>query len=314
MKRKFKLLSHWMKMLTGKSYYHVSQGLGKAFLPNKLNGYFNDMSAKTNWKGPTDEEGIPINQLLDGSTSYFPTTIVQKALGHHDRYILTRDNKELDEFLNICDWLLKKQDEKGGWEVEKIMNLIGGLRYSAMPQGEAISALVRAWKLTSNKNYIISAIKAYELMITPIEKGGTAYYKNDELYLEEYPSIEMKNTVLNGWIFALFGIYDLYLATGNEVYQGVFSHSFNTLKNNLHIFDSGFWSYYDEYKSLSSPFYHDLHISQLEALFLVTGHINVKHYIEKWKDYRRNIFKRYYAFILKSYQKLKNPSPIVIIN
>jgi uncharacterized protein YyaL (SSP411 family) len=181
-----------------------------------------------------------------------------------------------------------------------------------MPQGEAISALVRAFNFTNTEQYLNTAVKAYELMITPIEKGGTACYKGDELYLEECPSTQ-KNTILNGWIFALFGIYDFFLATGDEVYRRAFHQSLSTLEDNLHIFDAGFWSYYDEQKSLSSPFYHNLHISQLEALFFVTDDKTIKSYIEKWEGYKRNILKRYYAFILKAYQKLKNPAQVVII-
>lgn len=300
-------------MLLGKSYYHVPQGLGKAFVPNKLDGYFNDMTGKTNWKGLLDNDGIPINQLIDCSTCYFPTTIVQKALGHYDRYILTGDNRELRESLKICNWLVKRQDKKGGWEVGTIMNLKNGLKYSAMPQGEAISALVRAWKITKNKVYLEAAMRSYDLMITPIENGGTAWYKNNELYLEEYPSLRRKNTVLNGWIFALFGIYDLFLASENKIYFDFFSRSLNTLINNLHIFDSGFWSYYSENKTIASPFYHDLHISQLEALFLISGDKTVKYYIGEWKKYRQQSIKKFYAIGLKIYQKIKCPAPVVVV-
>jgi len=308
---KLRLLFHWVKMLVGKSYYHVPQGLGKFFHAGKLDGYFNDMTEKANWKGLLDKEGIPRCQLIDGSTCYFPTTIIQKALGHHDQYLFIKDSKELEEFLHICTWFVRQQDAKGGWDVKGIMGLGNGFKYSAMPQGEAISALVRAFNLTYNEHYFSAAEKAYEMMITPIEKGGTAYYKNGELYLEECPAIP-KNTILNGWIFALFGIYDLFLATGKEAYGNVFKQSLNTLAKTLYMYDSGFWSYYDEQKSLSSPFYHDLHISQLEALFLVTGDKTIGYYIEKWRGYKRNLIKRCYAFVLKAYQKLKYPAQVVV--
>jgi heparosan-N-sulfate-glucuronate 5-epimerase len=299
-------------MLAGNSYYHVPQGLGKVFQAGKLQGYFNDMTGKTNWRGHLDEEGIPVCQLLDGSMCHFPTTIIQKALGHYDQYIFTKDDKELREFLKICNWLVKKQDERGGWDVGRLMRLKDGLKYSAMPQGEALSALVRAYNFTNEIQYLNAAAKAYQLMITTVEKGGTAYYQDNDLYLEECPAIS-RNTILNGWIFALFGIYDLFLATGKEAYGNVFEQSLNILIKALHMYDSGFWSYYDEQKSLSSPFYHDLHISQLEALFLVTGDRTIGCYIGKWKSYRRNLMKRYYAFLLKTYQKLRKPTEVVVV-
>ena len=299
-------------MLAGKSYYHVPQPIGRSFHPGKLNGYFNDMTGKTGWKGLLDGGGIPVNQLIDGSTCYFATTIIQKALGHHDQYLITGEKRELREFINICDWLMKMQDEKGGWDVKKVMDLTGDLRYSAMPQGEAVSALVRAWKKTDSKRCLDAAIKAYDLLITPISKGGTAHYDNDRVYLEEYPA-KGKNTVLNGWIFALFGVYDLFLATGNEEYRKLFDQSLFTLIATLHVYDAGFWSYYDEKKALASLFYHDLHISQLEALSLVAGTDRIADYIEKWKGYRRKGINRWSALFFKAYQKIKSPAPVVII-
>ena len=71
-----------------------------------------------------------------------------------------------------------------------------------MPQGEAISALVRAWKITKRNEFLDSAKKAFNLLTKPIEEGGTSYFKNGDVFLEEYPATS-KNTILNGWIFAI---------------------------------------------------------------------------------------------------------------
>ncbi len=310
--RQLKLLLHWGKMVSGRSYYHVPQGLGRAFQPGKLLGYFNDLTAKADWHGLLDSEGLPVNRMLDGSTCHFATTIIQKALGHHDVYMLTGDVAELDKFLRIFELLVKKQDERGGWDVQKVMSLRDGLKYSAMPLGEAVSGLVRAWHHTKKDLFIEAAKKAYELMLTPVEDGGTACYIGDELYLEEYPATE-KNTVLNGWIFALFGVYDLFLATGDGRCLQAFNRSYRTLTQHMHVFDSGYWSYYDEQQAMASPFYHNLHISQLEALYLVTGDSTIADCLGKWKGYRGSLVRRALAFCVKVEQKLRNPAPVVIV-
>jgi len=65
-------------MLLGKSYYHAPQGIGLAFDTERLHGYFNDLTGKTQWKGSLDADGIPVNKLADGTSCYFTTTIVQK--------------------------------------------------------------------------------------------------------------------------------------------------------------------------------------------------------------------------------------------
>jgi hypothetical protein len=298
-------------MLSGESYFHLPQGLGKSFQPGILNGYFNDMTGKIKWNGLVDKEGIPVAQLTDGSLCYFPTMIIQKALGHYDHYLFTGDSKDKVEFLRICNWLVKNQDAHGGWEVEGFMASGALSQYSAMSQGEAISAFVRAWKETNDQKYLDAAIKAHRLMITPMGEGGTAYYDGDDIYFEEYP-VSGKNSILNGWIFALFGSYDLSLATKGDS-GNYFDKSLNTLLRALHFFDSGFWSLYDEKGALASPFYHDLHISQLEALFIVSREQVFKQHIVSWKRYRKSFFKRNYSIILKAYQKLKNPAQTVVL-
>lgn len=298
-------------MLAGKSYYHLPQGLGRAFHADTLEGYFNDLTGKTKWRGVLDSEGIPLCRLIDGSTRYFPTTIIQKALGHFDLFLLAEEMNEFDEFINICNWLVKSQDKKGGWGVESNKNCETTPKYSAMAQGEAISALVRAWKYTDGSRYLEAAAAAYELLVTTQEKGGTAYYRNRELFFEETPSTGRK-IILNGWIFGLFGVYDYFLATRGSA-ERYFIQSFMTLQSNLHKFDSGYWSFYDWTGALASPFYHNLHISQLEALFAVTAEESLRDCIEKWKNYKKSFCKSKYAFILKACQKLRNPSPAVII-
>lgn len=303
---------HWVRMLMGKSYYHAPQGIGMAFDPERLHGYFNDLTGKAQWKGSLDADGIPVNRLADGTSCHFTTTIVQKALGHFDRHILTGDMHEKAEFLNICKWLDDHQDVRGGWDVSSLLRLPGDLKYSAMPQGEATSALVRAWQLTGDMKYLRCAEKAFGLMMTPVEEGGTAYYHNGMIYLEECPGVE-KNTILNGWLFALFGIHDMYLATGNESHRTLFYRSHETLIKQLGKYDAGYWSYYDEKGALASPFYHDLHISQLRALCRVSNDDVLAGFIDRWEEYRKNRMKKARAFSVKVLQKLKNPPSVVIV-
>lgn len=313
LKKYYNLIVSWFSILFNRSYYHIPQEVGKAFLANELKGYFNDMTGKIQWNGSIDKEGIPLIQMHDGSLHYFPTTIIQKALGHHDQYLFTKNPREQDEFSKLCDWLLRTQDDKAGWTVKGVLKSKNhSPEYSAMTQGEAISMLVRAWKLFHKEEYLIAAKKAYQLLILPIEAGGTAYYRDNEIYLEEFPCKE-KNTILNGWIFAMFGVYDYYLATAEGDSKEVFYETLNTLRNNIAIYDSGFWSFYDEKKTLSSPFYHALHLNQLEALYSITGDKIIEHYIKKWKRYKKSLIKSNYALILKAYQKIRHPPEVLVI-
>jgi hypothetical protein len=60
-----KQMWRWYKMLTGKSYYHIPQNLGKAFERGKLRGYFNDVTGRTLWTKEGADNGIPVNTLYN---------------------------------------------------------------------------------------------------------------------------------------------------------------------------------------------------------------------------------------------------------
>jgi hypothetical protein len=295
----------------GRSYYHRQQAMGPNFVPGVISGYFNDLSEKVNWGGFSDGNGIPLVELLDGRKIYFPTTIIQKGLGHWDSYLTTGDAEHLDRFLVVCSWLVNSQDAMGGWVTNEAMGLDAGFNYSAMPQGEAISALIRAWKVTGEGSYVEAAKAAFDLMIQPVQDGGTTYYEQDFVFLEEFPSVS-KNTVLNGWIFALFGVYDYCLATNNMAAKKVFDSSVKTLIHHLHKYDSKFWSYYDEEKAIASPFYHNLHVAQLRALYLVTKEYNFKLFSDKFKTYEKSKAYKTLAVITKASQKLRSPGKSVV--
>ena len=74
-----------------------------------------------------------------------------------------------------------------------------------MAQGEGISLLLRAFIVTGNDNYLKAAEMAKDFMLLPIEKGGTARYEGDNVFLYEYT---YEPLILNGWIFSIWGLYD----------------------------------------------------------------------------------------------------------
>lgn len=307
-----RLLLRWVRVLLGKSYFHQPQGVGKAFKPGELAGYFNDLTGKTRWAGETDGGGITVNILANGRRVYFATTVVQKALGHWDRWLLGEGDSHKEEFLKLCRWLLTQQDEQGGWPIWSALGLSLPSPYSAMTQGECISAFVRAWKLTAEPNFAEGARKAFELLCKPMEEGGPAIYNEEDLFLEEVPSVP-RSSILNGWIFSLFGLYDFWLAFDDHSAWDIFWHSLNTLKRHLHNYDNGYWSYYDLRGHLASPFYHDLHINQLTALFMVDKDPIIAEQRDRWIEYRCRRSNRLKAFIVKAVQKLKEPGEVVIV-
>ena len=80
------------------------------------------------------------------------------------------------------------------------------------------------------------------------------------------------NLVLNGWIFAVFGLID-YLKYREDPQTAAFlKETLSTMVAVLprYSLPNG-WSFYDNDGRVSSPFYHDLHISLMDAMYRLTN-------------------------------------------
>ena len=110
--------------------------------------------------------------------------------------------------------------------------------------------------------------------------------------------------MLNGWIFSLWGLYDYFKYTADEHSGAVLEATLETLKKKLPEFDIGYWSMYEDGKRICSPFYHNLHIAQLSAMYELFGDDIYREYAQKWAGYRRSFWNPKWAFIKKAWQKV----------
>lgn len=300
-------------MAMGRSYWHVPQGLGLHFVPGVLAGYFNDMTAKADWPGSIDDLGLPVTRV-NGVIRQFPTTILQKGLGHWDRWLKSGGRKvtEHEDFLRVARWAVLTQDYRGGWPLP-VVEPQALCPYSAMIQGQGISVLCRAYLITGSQECLSAATRAAELMLTPVLQGGTSRLSSAGIILEENPT-QQAMTVLNGWMFALYGLYDLLLLLPGAAFRASLSSSVRALASMLPAFDSGFWSYYDLRGALASPFYHRLHIAQLRAMqstFLEYSLV-FSSAADRFEHYLDGIANRVRVVLTKGYQKLRNP-PVAFV-
>lgn len=114
-----------------------------------------------------------------------------------------------------------------------------------------------------------------------------ANYEESYIFYEEYPS-HYKYHVLNGFIFALWGLYDFYRLDGSQEAKNLFDAGLNTLIHFLPEFDIGYWSLYHIGQGLKNPAtipYHRLHVNQLEAMYQLSGAAIFKKYHDLWQKY-----------------------------
>ena len=288
-------------MLTGKSVWHVNQDLGKYFSKDEIRGYYNNMIEKvTKMPELLENDELPKLNLDGGQSTCFPVAIFQYGLGAYDLYLETKDKRYEKKFLQCVDWTIEKQDKEGRWN--NFSHYSPDTPYSAMAQGEAVSLLVRAYKHTEDIKYLNAAKKALDYMLLPLEEGGTTKYENDAMYLMEYT---FKGMVMNGSIFSWWGLYDYVLCTkDNGKYRDAMTGSLKSLVKILPQFKCFYWSMYSLDGLYASPFYHNLHIAQMQAMYVLTGEEIFNEYAICWKKQQNNFLCKSLAFVNKSIQKI----------
>jgi hypothetical protein len=168
--------------------------------------------------------------------------------------------------------------------------------FSALAQGQGISLLVRAHRETGKEAYLDAAQRAFVTFLTNVDEGGVVYTNEDgHTWFEEY-IVFPPTHILNGFIWASWGVYDYFLATGDPRAEDLFDQAMRTLAVNLQRYDVGFWSLYEQsgtrLKMLASPFYHRLHIVQLKVLYRLTGEEIFRDFATRWESYGRSRVKR----------------------
>ena len=291
-------IKKWVNMLRGKSVYHVNQDEGKIYSKKDIRGYYNNLTEKVTRFG-LNGEGVPKTVVEKGGERYFPIEIFQYGLAAYDLFLLNNSEEMLSKAISCADWTVDNQNQDGGWDTFGYLDKTAP--FSAMAQGEGVSLLLRVYKQTNKKEYIQAAQNAIRFMITPIEQGGTAKYDKDNVLFYEYTN---KPLVLNGWIFALWGLWDACQVFQEEHLKEVLDKTLHSLEKKLADDDLGYWSKYDEKKKIASPFYHKLHIAQLRVMYDLTDKEVFLAYAEKWDGYQKSFWKRKRAFIKKAFQKI----------
>lgn len=270
-----------------------------------LGDYYLDLSKSDHIYDLMDKRGIPLsdydrlfrgNALANGEriygVHYTPVTIAQYGLDNLSRYYATEDPEFCSRFLRQAKWLLENLEATsrgfGVWlhRFEFPIYRLKPAWVSAMAQGQGMSVLLRAYQLTNDQKYLDAASQAFGSFQYDIGEGGVCTHDDEgNLWLEEFPT-RPPSRVLNGFIFALWGVMDLYRVTGDSKARDVWQSGLHTLKTNLHRYERVFWSCYDLLRrTISSLGYHQLHVLQLDVLSQLTGEPTFAEYAQRWQAY-----------------------------
>lgn len=245
--------------------------------------------------GLLDESGVLYTLATETCpAAYHPTNIAQYALVNWNEYLATKDEKYRQIFINQVDWLVEHQnhvsEEAGGWPIPFAYAdfFATGPWLSALTQGVSISALVRACRLTGKDIYRQAATRAVHTFELDIRDGGVSTAIGERgLFFEEvavYPAAH----ILNGYLLALFGLYDYVALTADERIAALIQRSLATLHTMLDAYDLGYGSRYDLLlKTPTSRFYHSLHVLLLQTLARYSGCEHCAQLAARWAAYQR---------------------------
>lgn len=287
--------SYLLKKNSQLSFWHEEPEINPAAFGDGLGPYYMMFSGKARYEGPFDESGIPLlNYHGRVGCQYNPIAIAQYALANYN-LMAKGEGEKRDVFLRNARWLLQNRMVADGgmplWPHQFDFEYFQTLKapwFSGLAQGQGLSVLVRAYAETKDQAYLTAADETFRSLATSIDEGGVLHRDDEGYYwIEEY-LVKPPTHILNGFIWALWGVYDYYLLTKHEEAKALFKKCTKTIADNLWQYDNGFWSLYELTpqwcKCIASNYYHRLHIIQLKIMYRLTGHEVFARYAEKWRD------------------------------
>ena len=283
---------------------------GTQFGPEGVRGYYIDLRVKAEapqW--PHESLGVLEDRLW--------VRVHQWGLGAYERYLAGEGDEWLRNAIDVGEYALSQQIEGGPRDglwlnrlpYTKTFQLAAGWP-SAMAQGEGASLLSRLHAATGEERYADGARRAVRAMSVPSPEGGVQARLDDRPWPEEYPT-DPPSFVLNGGIFALWGLYDVAAGLGDEQAARAFEQGADTLARNLHRWDTGYWSRYDLFPhpvlNVASSFYHALHTSQLEAMNVIAPRAEFADTAARFARYAGSRMARNRAFARKVMFRLAVP-------
>lgn len=225
----------------------------------------------------SDADGI-VYKVVDGRRVYSPGNLGNDGIRYVDGYVRTGDPAYLDRAVVRAKKLLSLSRLSGGarwfpylydYSTEKLK----APWYSAYSQGFALSLFVRLYRVTGIQSW---ADRARETALSfrrlgRVTQPWVAYVLSNRLWLEEYPSATPTH-VLNGFNFALFGLYDYERLTRDPAARDLLRGGLRTIRSFGTTFRvPGGISYYDLVHRTRFARYHLIHTWQLRDLAAISG-------------------------------------------
>jgi heparosan-N-sulfate-glucuronate 5-epimerase len=283
---------------------------GRHVDPAGVRGYPIDFSSKA-------EQPTVLPGFLDEPGRYLWVAHVQRGLGSFERWLGGEGEEWLEGARRAADVLLERQASggahDGGWVQLRPYPHTYVLEppwVSAMAQGEGASLLVRLHAETGEERYAEAATRALRPMRVPSAEGGASALLDGRPFPEEYPT-DPPSFVLNGAIFALWGLRDVAVGLDDADARRAFEAGVDALAASIGRWDTGGWSRYDLHPhrvvNVSSRAYHELHVAQLEAMHALAPRSELSAAADRFASYAASPVRRSAALGRKALFRIAEP-------
>ncbi|MBA2253675.1 MAG: hypothetical protein H0W07_00995 [Chloroflexi bacterium] len=230
---------------------------------------------------PTDVDGIAMREWEDGRLYYHPVQLASYSFRLLSAYRKTGDAGYLDWARRYAAKIRSLAVESGGalflpYQFDYPRHELRAPWYSGMAQGMILSLFVRMHRITGEADYLAwaKAIFASFWRSGPDDRPWVSRVSARRyLWIEEYPVNAHPDRVLNGFMFAIYGLYEYWKLTGSSGGRRILEGALTTLKAHVMLYRvPGDTSYYCLYhRTNTAENYHSLHISQLDQIAAMSG-------------------------------------------
>jgi heparosan-N-sulfate-glucuronate 5-epimerase len=300
------------------SFWHERPELNESAFGGNGREYFMRFAGKARYQGPFDAAGIPLLDYQgDIGRQYNPIAIAQYGLARFNAWTMSDAADDRAAWITVADWLAREmRPNRHGVRVWMhdfdwpYKQLLQAPWYSGLAQGNGLSMLVRAAAAIGTDVYADAAHAAFESLRLDVSQGGVLVTDDQgDLWIEEY-LVDRPSHILNGFMWALWGVYDYAKWSASAPAHDVWNRSVATLLNRLSEFDTGWWSLYevrDEGREmLASRYYHTLHIAQLRVMHRLTAARAFADRADRFQSYLDRPSNRIHAFARKAVFKLRH--------
>ncbi|MDR3079463.1 MAG: D-glucuronyl C5-epimerase family protein [Streptomyces sp.] len=255
-----------------------------------------------------DANGVYLYYAADGRVYDHPVGQAQFGLGCISSYRTETDPARKAVFLARAkaqaDRLIAKHFEaRGAWwfpyPFDFTHTVHSGVSYKApwysgMAQGEAISLFAQLSQLDGvcdqdRARYLAAADAAFASLQVADDGYPWAVNVNrvGHIWIQEYPGAEpgTGDYTYNGMIFAMFGLWDYYVATGSAEAAALYDGCATTINRYFSLLRNQRWfSYYCQTHRIPAPTYHQHHIELMLQMHRQTGSMDFADHTDRLID------------------------------